>query len=120
MASRTDWDVKPATLRRLGYYIVQVIQEIETDGFESDWCSVTVPYDGELFVIAVGRKQVDKWLMHKAGELWMRSHGECPLHGLVEGNHTCRDYDGEVFSPNGYFGQGYERARKYLDQYPER
>lgn len=102
-------------LRELGYDVVQVVQELNSGDVESDWCSITVPIAGELFVIAVSKRQVSDWLVYKAGERWMLSHGECPLHGLVEASHRCRDCDGEVFSPHGYAGQGYEAARKYLD-----
>lgn len=64
-------------------------------------------------VDAAGTKNQDELVMLiLAGRRWMRSFGRCPLHGLVDCNHRCRDYDGELFE--GWGAQGIAASRPYL------
>ena len=56
----------------------------------------------------------EKDLLVAAGKRWMNSWGACLQHGLVESSHRCRDYDGQVFGPDGYAPQGYDAARPFL------
>lgn len=71
---------------------------------------------GAIVKVAGTAVQEELVLLMLAGRRWMSSHGACPLHGLVYCSHTCRDYDGQAFGPDGYAPQGYAASAPFLQE----